>query len=86
MILNLRKYRFLPIHHVYGVVFIGNGKSHYIRSEMDKLQNGTSITIAVNESFSVQKCIQKLNDASSAEVVPSFAIHLNFTIPYLEVI
>ena len=63
-------------------IFItGDGKSHYITSEINKLCI-SSTTIPINESFSAQNCIEKLN--AFAEKT-KFAIHLNFTLPFLKV-
>ncbi len=61
----------------------GNGKSHYIKTEISNLCIPmASATFPINESFSAQKCIEKLNEFTEGI---SFAIHLNFTLPFLKV-
>ena len=59
----------------------GNGKSHYIKTEISNLCIPHA-TFPINESFSAQKCIEKLNEFAEGK---SFAIHLNFTLPFLKV-
>ena len=60
---------------------VGDGKSHYINSEINRLCI-PSATFPINESFSAQNCIEKLNVFAGKEF---FAIHLNFTLPFLKV-
>ena len=60
----------------------GNGKSFYIQSRMEELGYAT-IVLAINEGFSPKKCIKVLSTVS--EDNDFCAVHLNFTLPFLEV-
>ena len=51
----------------------GNGKTHYIRSQL----TNNSVTVAVNETFSVANVIEKLNTLSDES---HFSLFFNFTL------
>ena len=62
-------------------IFIGDGKTHYIKSQLKQIDE--HVVIAVNEAFTPVRAISKLCSLSLKN--PGCAIYFNFTMLPTEV-
>ncbi len=66
----------LDIYSVNGCGYPGDGKTHYIKKKLKEA--ASSVTIAVNEAFSVASAIKKLQSIPMDS--PDCAVFFNFTL------
>ena len=64
---------------IIGFLFIGNGKSHYIKKELRHYFQDRSVIITLNESFNELVVIKQLQETLIKSSPSGQALYLNFT-------
>ena len=59
------------------LLITGDGKTHYIRTELEQVDESHQVTITINEAFSTLTAIERL--CSLPRDAPHCAIFFNFT-------